>query len=184
MDRRDRLAAPAQLAPRVALREQDRAEHVEPLLAVRVDACVRAGFVDRLPPEHEIAERLRAERDVAGPEVGAGPVVDEPAAHLGEPARQGEVVQAHPGRHSRGTGRGQHLEVVLDGAGVAPAFLGLDARPFDRETMVREPVLGVELEVFGEAFTEAVPVAADGHLPGAFEGEPVGCGRRALGLGR
>ena len=92
-----RLAAAAQFPPRVALREQHRAEHVEPLLPVRVNPRVRGRFVDRLPTEHEVAERLRAERDVTGPVIRARTIVDEtPLTQLREPARHGEVVKTNP----------------------------------------------------------------------------------------
>ena len=55
-------------------------------------------LVDRLPAEHEVAERLGHERHVASPGVGAVGLDEEPAL-VGEPARQREVVEAHPRRH-------------------------------------------------------------------------------------
>src|SRR5262249_43194987 len=154
VDRRDRLTAAAQLTPRVALREQRRAQYVEHLApvalryraaALHVDACVRARFVDRLPAEREVAERLGAECDVARPVVRAGAVVYEPAlAGLGEPARQREVVETYP-RMDAGRNRGfEHRAVVLDRSFVAPAFERLDARPLDRQPVVPKPVLRVQ----------------------------------------
>ena len=75
-------------------------------------------LVDRLPPEHEVAERLADPVDVAGPVVGTGPLVEEAAQVVAEPARQREVVQARPDADAGVARRAQHGRVVLDRVGV------------------------------------------------------------------
>ena len=152
---------------------------------LRIDARERGGLVDRLPSEHEIAEGLRTERNVPRPEVGTRMLVDEAAlADLGEPARQREVMQADPRLHARRVRGREHLAVVLDRRGVAPAFLGLDARPLDRQPVVRQAVLRVELEVLGIARAEPVAVTRRRHPPRPLHRVPVGRGRGAFGLRR
>ncbi len=91
--------------------------------------------------------------------------------------------QTHGVTPARAGGR-QHLAVVLDRGVVAPALLGFDARPLDREAVVAQPVLRVQLEVLGVPGAEVVPGSCRRHAPRPFERVPVRSRRRAFGLRR
>ena len=94
------------------------------------------GLVHRLPAVDQVAEGLRHPVHVAGPEVGAGAAVQEPALVLAEPAREGEVVQAGPDRQAGVAPGAQHLPVVLDRRPVVLSGPGLQAGPVQREAVV------------------------------------------------
>ncbi len=140
-------------------------------------------LVDGLPPEHEVAEGLRHPVDVTGPVVAAGLVVQEAAEVVGEPAREREVVEAHPHRQA-GVVRGlEHRAVVLDGVAVPVAGLGLEAGPLDRQPVVGEAGAGQQREVVAVVGGEPVAVQRCRGPPELLPPGPVGAGRGPLGLG-
>ena len=187
-----RGAGTPELAPGVALCEEDaavrssiwsklrrRRQHAE-LVARRV----AERLVDRLPPEDEVAERLRAEGDVARPVIGAGVVVAErTVADLGEPPREGEVVQTDPGCDPGVTRGGEHRAVVLDRGRRPAGPLRARCGPTRSTGDGGEAVFGVEGEVVGVARAEPVAVAAARIRAALLPGIPVGRRRRALGTG-
>ena len=93
-------------------------------------------------------------------------------------------MQAHPGRQPRISCRGEHASVVIDGGRVVPAGLGLDARPLDRETVVRQTERGEQREVLGVPRREAVALTRDGSAAGPLPVPPVGRRRGAFALRR
>jgi hypothetical protein len=158
----------AQEAGGVRARLVHRAEHADGLLPVAVSGGdgpeqvpaegVEGRFVDRLPPSHQVAEGLADPVDVAAPQQPARLVVSEAVEVVGEPARKGEVVEAHPDREARFTTGLEDGAVALDLLLGVVALLRLQPVPVEREPVVREPVLGVEREVVLVASGEPVAV--------------------------
>jgi hypothetical protein len=144
---------------------------------------IDVGLVHRLPAAHEVAERLRHEVDMATPVLG--PIDRHGERTLPcEPTRQGEVVQAHPGCDAGVTGGAQHGPVVRHGPGVVHAFLGLEARPLEREPVMGQAQRGEAGEVLCVEPTETVALARFRSAAGALPVPPVRSRRSALALGR
>ena len=102
---------------------------------------VVVGLVDRLPPAHQVGERVGDEVDVAAPDLG--PVgLHEESAGCQEPAGEREVMQANPGRDPRVAGGGQNGTVMLYGGRVVDTGLGLEPRPLHRQSVMRQPQTG------------------------------------------
>ena len=140
-------------------------------------------LVDRLPPGHQVAERVGHEVDVAAPDLG--PIgLDEESARRQEPPGEREVVEAHPGRDPRLVGGGQDVAVVPDGGRVVDAGLGLEARPLHRQAVVGQAETGEEGEVLGIAGAEAVAVTRQRCVARPLPVPPVRGGCRPLALRR
>src|SRR6266540_1883703 len=193
LDRRDGRTTAAQEPGRVTVGAVDRAQRQAEVAAIatpRRDAAgeepghrVAHGLVDRLPSEDQVTERLGTEVDVPWPPIPSRLLVAEAAEVVAEPAGQREVMEAHPRRHARVACRDQHGAVVLDGVVVAAALLRFDAGPLDRQTVVRQAVLGEKREVLGVARGKAVAFTGGGCPPEALPTRPIRCGRRPLTLG-
>ena len=111
-------------------------------------------------------------------------VVAEAVQVVGEPAGQGEVVEARPDREARVAPGLEDRAIPLDLlVGVMP-LLRLEPVPVERQAVVREPVLGVEREVLGVAGGEAVPVPRARRSPRLLPRLPVATRRRAFRLRR
>ena len=119
---------------------------------------VEGRLVDRLPAGHQVAEGLGHPVDVAAPEQPALLVVAEAVEVVGEPARQREVVEAHPDRQAGVAPRLEDRAVALDLLLGVVALPRLEPVPVERQPVVGEAVLGVEREVLGVAGGEPVPV--------------------------
>ena len=192
LDRGRRRRRRAQEAGGVGAGLVHRAEHAYGLATVAVagrDGAeqvpadgVEGRLVDRLPPRHQVAEGLAHPVDVAAPEQAPLLVVAEAVEVVGEPAREREVVEAHPDREA---GVAAGLE---DGAVALDLLLGvvplprLEPVPVERQAVVGQAVLGVEREVLGVAGGEAVPVTGARRPPCLLPRPPVAAGRRALRL--
>ncbi len=194
VDRGDRLSLSPQDAGRLGVGTKDRLQHRAEVARVSAPGREIAGqeascgvdhrLVDRLPPVHEVAEGLRHPLDVAQPAQETTGLLEEAPSVVGVPARQREVVEADPHRHSCVASCLQHRSVALHLAWVAARLLRLQPGPLQREAMVDEPVLGVELEVLRRATGEAVAVAGSRHPSLALPPGPVGPRCCALSLSR